>query len=89
VRGLLARGCSGAEKPFESLGYKQALTVVRGEISLEAAVVSTQNETRQYAKRQRTWFHRDPEIRWFDGFGHSIRIIEQCTALVREFITLS
>jgi tRNA dimethylallyltransferase len=89
VRGLLARGCSGAEKPFESLGYKQALTVVRGETPLEDAVIATQNETRQYAKRQRTWFRRDPEIRWFDGFVHSIRVIEQCAALVREFITLS
>jgi tRNA dimethylallyltransferase len=69
VRGLLAGGASGDEKPFEALGYKQAVMRLRGEITLEEAVESTIIETRQYAKRQRTWFRRDREIKWLAGFG--------------------
>jgi tRNA dimethylallyltransferase len=59
VRGLLAVGATGNEKPFEALGYKQALLHLRGALNLEQAMESTIVETRQYAKRQRTWFRRD------------------------------
>lgn len=69
VQGLLAGGATGDEKPFEALGYKQAVMHLRGEMTLEQAVESTIIETRQYAKRQRTWFRRDPEIRWLAEFG--------------------
>jgi tRNA dimethylallyltransferase len=69
VRGLLAGGATGDEKPFEALGYKQAVKYLRGEITLEQAVESTVIETRQYAKRQRTWFRRDGEVRWLGEFG--------------------
>jgi tRNA dimethylallyltransferase len=69
VQGLLASGATGREKPFESLGYKQALQYLRGECTRERAVETTQIETRQYAKRQLTWFRRDPGVHWFGGFG--------------------
>jgi tRNA dimethylallyltransferase len=85
VRGLLAGGATGAEKPFESLGYKQALAVVRGLLTLDQAIASAQLETRQYAKRQWTWFRRDPDIVWLSGFGHSPVVIEQCFENVRVF----
>jgi len=77
VDGLLAQGATGNEKPFEALGYKQALRHLRGGITLEQAVESTIVETRQYAKRQRTWFRRDPEIRWLHGFGDDPKIVAQ------------
>ena len=86
VRGLLAAGCTGDEKPFESLGYKQALQYVRGSATIEEAIASTQLETRQYAKRQLTWFRRDPEIVWLAGFGGDPRIVEQCLGLIRDFL---
>jgi tRNA dimethylallyltransferase len=73
VRGILASGATGAEKPFESLGYKQALQHIRGELTLEQAIESTQVETRQYAKRQMTWFRRDAEVQWLKGFGEGLR----------------
>jgi tRNA dimethylallyltransferase len=69
VRGLLASGLTGDEKPFESLGYKQAVAHLRGELSLAEAVELTAIGTRQYAKRQRTWFRRDARIEWLTGFG--------------------
>jgi len=79
VRSLLAQGATGNEKPFEALGYKQALLLLRGTLTLEQAVESTIVETRQYAKRQRTWFRRDTEIHWLLGFGDDAEIIAQAT----------
>lgn len=86
VRALLEGGATGHEKPFESLGYKQALEYLRGSSTLEQAIESTQLETRQYAKRQWTWFRRDPDIWWLPGFGDDPAIAEQCLARVREFL---
>ncbi len=80
VRSLLDCGCTGQEKPFESLGYKQALAVVRGTLTLEGAIASTQIETRQYAKRQMTWFRRDREMVWLAGFGDEV--VDQAVELV-------
>jgi tRNA dimethylallyltransferase len=77
VQGLLAQGSTGNEKPFEALGYKQALMHLRGALTLAQAVESTIIETRQYAKRQRTWFRRDTEIRWFTGFGDDPEIVAE------------
>jgi tRNA dimethylallyltransferase len=77
AEGLLAAGATGEEKPFESLGYKQVLLYLRGEITREQAVTSTLIETRQYAKRQRTWFRRDPAIQWLRGFGDDDAVIEE------------
>ncbi len=86
VQGLIAAGCSGDEKPFESLGYHQAIEHLRGKLSLEQAIASTQIETRQYAKRQWTWFRRDREIVWLDGFGGSPEVIEKALELVRKHV---
>jgi tRNA dimethylallyltransferase len=83
IAGLLEAGCIGSEKPFESLGYKQALANLRGAMALDEAIASTQLETRQYAKRQWTWFRREREITWLDGFGDSQEIFEKARDLLR------
>jgi len=84
IEGLLAGGCSGEEKPFESLGYRQALAVVRGEMTREEAIESTQVTTRQYAKRQMTWFRRDPEMVWLEGFGDEVA--KRVEEMVADFL---
>jgi tRNA dimethylallyltransferase len=86
VEALLEQGCTGNEKPFESLGYRQALAYLRGEFDLDRAVYLTQMETRHYAKRQWTWFRRDPEINWLSGFGNANPVIEQCLDMLRRFL---
>jgi tRNA dimethylallyltransferase len=86
IETLLKQGCTGDEKPFESLGYRQALAYIRGETTLERAIYLTQLETRHYAKRQWTWFRRDPEIQWLSGFGNAIPVIEQCSEMLRRFL---
>lgn len=63
VRGLVAQGYEGAA-PMRSVGYKEALAVVRGQLSLEEAIRLTARDTRHYAKRQLTWFRKEPEARF-------------------------
>ena len=87
VQGLLAAGCTGHEKPFESLGYRQALEHLHGNLSIDDAIASTQLQTRQYAKRQWTWFRRDAGVIWLDGFGTSAEVIEKAMELVRKTIS--
>jgi tRNA dimethylallyltransferase len=62
VKGLLAKGVPETAKAFESLGYRQALAHLRGELSLVEAIAESQQLTRNYAKRQMTWFRREPGI---------------------------
>jgi tRNA dimethylallyltransferase len=83
---LLTNGCTGNEKPFESLGYRQAIQHLRGEINLSRAIYLTQLDTRHYAKRQWTWFRRDHEIQWLPGFGDDPSVIEMCSDILRRFI---
>ena len=84
VQCLLAQGATGGEKPFESLGYKQALLHLRGSLTLDQAISSTVIETRQYAKRQLTWFRRDSEIHWLRGFGDQPEIIAEAAEVARQ-----
>jgi tRNA dimethylallyltransferase len=87
VRGLLAQGLSGAEKPFESLGYKQVLAYLRGQMPLEKAIAATEIETRQYAKRQLTWFRGDARMVWFHGFGSDPEVADRALDEIRKFLS--
>ncbi len=89
VRALLASGLSGDEKPFEALGYTQTLQVLRGECDTEHAIESTIIATRQYAKRQRTWFRRDVAVRWIDSFGEQPSTREAAIALIDDWLAKS
>jgi tRNA dimethylallyltransferase len=65
----------GAEaRPLASLGYKQAVQFLRGEVTREQAVEAAQQAHRNYAKRQMTWFRREPEVCWLQGFGDEAEI---------------
>jgi tRNA dimethylallyltransferase len=58
----------GAELPLlQTLGYAEIQAYLSGAISLDAAIAQTVLRTRQFAKRQRTWFRADPSIQWFDA----------------------
>jgi tRNA dimethylallyltransferase len=69
VRGLLAAGIAENAKIFDFIGYREMLAVSRGELTMEQARTAIQLATRQYAKRQMTWFRKDKSIRWFAGPG--------------------
>jgi len=63
-----------AARPLASLGYKQALLLSRGELTREQAVQAAQQAHRNYAKRQITWFRREPAVTWLNGFGDDLQI---------------
>jgi tRNA dimethylallyltransferase len=67
TRGLLVR--YGPVKALDSLGYRQAMGVLAGTLTEEAAIEAAQQGHRNYAKRQLTWFRREPEVRWIEAFG--------------------
>jgi tRNA dimethylallyltransferase len=57
-----------------SLGYKQAAQFLRGAITRAQALEAAQQAHRNYAKRQMTWFRREPEVHWLRGFGDDVQI---------------
>jgi len=69
VQALLESGLSEDSKPFDFIGYRELRAVLRGKITLEEARAVIQQATRRYAKRQLTWFRKEPGVRWFSGFG--------------------
>jgi len=56
-------------RPLGSLGYKQATQLLRGELTRQSAIAAAQQAHRNYAKRQMTWFRREPDVVWLAGFG--------------------
>ncbi len=80
VRGLLDRGVPRDAWPFGSLGYRQALEHLEDKLTLEQAIEETTTLTRRYAKRQMTWFRREPAVRWFAGFGDNGEIVADVVA---------
>ena len=69
-------------RALTSLGYAQAIAVLRNQITREEAVALAAQGHRNYAKRQLTWFRKDPLIQWLPGFGSDGDIIEQAFNLV-------
>ncbi len=83
TRRLLAQ-YGEAAGPLASLGYKQAVQLLRGAIDRKTAVQSAQQAHRNYAKRQMTWFRREPEVQWLEGFGDDPAIQQNASALTVE-----
>ena len=79
VKGLKARGYDRSLPAMQAIGYAQLFAYFDGEVSLEAAVENIKRATRQFAKRQLTWFRRDERIRWFDcdNYEETYREIER------------
>lgn len=71
-------------RPLTSLGYKQAVQFLRGELKREEAVRAAQQAHRNYAKRQMTWFRREPEVRWLAGFGDNPAIQSEAVRMVQS-----
>lgn len=74
-------------RPLASLGYKQAAQLLRGELTKEQAVQAAQQGHRNYAKRQMTWFRREPEVFWLKGFGDDPHIQQQAIAQVERSLS--
>jgi len=68
--------------PLGSLGYRQAVQLLDGELTREQALQAAQQAHRNYAKRQMTWFRREPEVEWLKGFGDDAEIQREAIQLV-------
>ena len=73
-------------RPLTSLGYAQAVAVLRGEITRDEAVAQAQQGHRNYAKRQLTWFRKDTEIHWLPGIGSDPEITAQACELAAQHL---
>ncbi len=80
---LLAK-YSPEARPLSALGYKQALQFLRGELDCDSALRAAQQAHRNYAKRQITWFRREPEVLWLAGFGDNLAVQRAAIAGVRS-----
>ena len=84
TRALLA--CYGPIKALDSLGYRQALSILLKGISEKVAIAEAQQGHRNYAKRQLTWFRREPNVHWFEAFGNDPETQRTTADLVPEHL---
>ena len=70
-------------KLFDALGYRQAAAFLRVDYARETAIQLAQQGHRNFAKRQLTWFRREPDAHWLRGFGDDPKIIEEARQLIR------
>ncbi|HEY3619092.1 MAG TPA: tRNA (adenosine(37)-N6)-dimethylallyltransferase MiaA [Candidatus Sulfotelmatobacter sp.] len=70
----LLQNYGGTARSLTSLGYKQAVQFLHGELTREQAIQVAQQAHRNYAKRQMTWFRREPDVTWLKGFGDDPQI---------------
>jgi tRNA dimethylallyltransferase len=68
---------------LDSLGYRQAAQFLRGEFSREDAIAAAQQGHRNYAKRQMTWFRREPDVHWLEGFGDEAEITQEAASIIK------
>ncbi|MFB3813582.1 MAG: tRNA (adenosine(37)-N6)-dimethylallyltransferase MiaA [Terriglobales bacterium] len=73
-----------AARPLSASGYKQVVQHLRGSINRKTAVWAAQQAHRNYAKRQMTWFRREPDVHWFKGFGDEPEVQRGAMELVEK-----
>ena len=81
VRRLLADGVPANSSALGAHGYRRVVEYLKGERSLESAVEQTKLDVRHYAKRQLTWFRREPDVEWIEGFGDDPQVQERVIGL--------
>jgi tRNA dimethylallyltransferase len=84
IRALLARGIPETAPPFGGLVYRQALEHLRGVRDEAATRALIAQENRQYARRQLTWFRKEPELTWLEGPGESPATIAAASRIVES-----
>jgi tRNA dimethylallyltransferase len=90
VRRLLEAGYGPDLRPMTGHGYREAARHLAGEWSLEQAIEMTARRTRQYAKRQRTWFRREPRIMWLpagSGAADAPALVTEAERLLRAALS--
>ena len=84
VKQLLDKGYSPASKGFEALGYRHTISFLSGELGLEEMIELTGRDTRNYAKRQLTWFRKEKDVHWIDFPGETTQALEEALKTVKQ-----
>jgi tRNA dimethylallyltransferase len=87
TKALLDSGVSPAGKALGALGYRQAMKVLTAGLPVAEAMADCQVRTRQYAKRQMTWFRAQADVHWLNGFGDDAGVHQEAGRLVRRFLS--
>ena len=82
VSQLIQRGVSPDAKPFQFIGYSELRHLIEAEGNPEEALPAIQRATRRFAKRQITWFRKEPAVHWLAGFGDSPDIASAALKLI-------
>jgi len=88
TKALLERYGPNPPAPLGSPGYKQAAQFLRGELRREQAIAAAQQAHRNFAKRQMTWFRREPEVNWLDGFGDEPEMVQRAVELIERLLVV-
>lgn len=84
VRKLLDEGVPSNSNALGAHGYRRVVEHLRGERDLQSAIEQTKLDVRHYAKRQLTWFRREPGVQWLDGFGDDPKLQEDLLRLLAQ-----
>lgn len=85
VKELMALGCTKDMVSMKGLGYKEIIDYYTGEASYDEAIETIKRETRHFAKRQLTWFKREPDIIWLDkDTGTDDELLEYIMSIIKE-----
>src|SRR5207237_2626437 len=80
VRRLLDEGVPANSNALGAHGYRRVVEYLSGKRDLDGAIEQTKLDVRHYAKRQLTWFRREPGVAWLVGFGDKTALQEQALA---------
>lgn len=79
---LVRSGIPADAKPFDFIGYREFRAHLEGTVTLSAATKAVCQATRRYAKRQLTWFRKEPLVHWLPGFGDDSAVVSSAEHLV-------
>ena len=81
ILGLLARGVSREANAFKAIGYREVLEAIGRGADPDTVRGAVRGKTRRYARRQRTWFRREPGVHWFDAGDGIASIVDRASGL--------
>ena len=81
---LIASGVPPDAKPFQFIGYAELRACLEGSLAQDAAIKEIQQSTRQFAKRQITWFRKEKHVEWLTGFGDEPAIQSAALEIARS-----
>ena len=84
VRRLVASGVPADAKPFQFIGYSELRAWLESGREASEAIPQIQQATRRFAKRQITWFRKEPDVHWLSGFGDDPEVADAALRIAQS-----